>query len=284
MFLVLALLRTHTFCACSCVCLLQQRLRSELGYFLKLFCHCSAAAQHMIPCCLSDRQGAKVLHTFINTYTEIVADLHEIEDSETLRLKQTAQNIALPHYGGIAVSRTSGGYEPENSRKSQDSQNKCGLWHCYGSATWWRWKQGREVTKDRQMLVLPAAPQSQSHDGTEVTNKPMLDAGIAYPPSSSLDTFSRPVSLRSSMSPGQLCAADTSYGLGDCENITFGLEAGELGTQRQITEDAARREIESTERTRDSLYFIKINNPKSQSRNIRYVRREPGCGGILRNV
>ena len=44
------------------------------------------------------------------------------------------------------------------------------------------------------------------------------------------------------MSPGQLCAADTSYGLGGCENITFGLEAGELGTQRQITEDAARRE------------------------------------------
>ena len=118
---------------------LQQRLRSELGYFLKLFCHCSAAAHHMIPCCLSDRQGAKVLHTFINTYTEIVADLHEIEESETLRLRHAAQNIALPHYGGIAVSRTSGGYEPENAgnpRTRRTSVFQIGLWHCYGSATW----------------------------------------------------------------------------------------------------------------------------------------------------
>ena len=130
------------------------------------------------------------------------------------------------------------------------------------------------------MLVLPAAPQSQSHDGTEVTNQPMLDAGIAYLP----DMFSRPVSLRSSMSPGQLCAADTSCGLVGCENITFGLEAGELGMQRQITENALAEKLKEWKGMHDSLYFIKINNPKSQSRNIRYVRHEPGCGGILRKV
>ena len=215
------------------------------------------------------------------------ADPHEIEESETLRLRQTAQNIALPHYGGIAVSRTSGGYEPENVGKSEDSQNKCiSNWvvallrkcHLVEMET------RKESHKRPPILVLPAAPQSQSHDGTEVTNQPMLDAGIAYPPSSSPDTFSRPVSLRSSMSPGQLCAPDTSYGLGGCENITFGLEAGELGMQRQITEDAARREIESMERTHDSLHFININNPKSQSRKTSYVRHEPGCGGILRKV
>ena len=51
--------------------------------------------------------------------------VHEIEESETLSLKQTAQNIVLPHYGGIAISRTSTVYEPENSGKSEDSQNKC---------------------------------------------------------------------------------------------------------------------------------------------------------------
>ena len=172
----------------------------------------------------------------------------------------------------------------ENPKTRRTSVFQIGLWHCYGSATWWRWKQGRKAHKRPPILVLPAAPPSQSHDGTEVTNQPMLDAGIAYPPSSSLDTFSRPVSLRSSMSPGQLCAADTSYGLGGCENIPFGLEARELGMQRQITEDAARREIESMERTHDSLHFININNPKSQSRKTSYVRHEPGCGGILRKV
>ena len=57
--------------------------RSELRYF-KIVCHCSAAAQHLIPCFPFDRRRANVLHTFINTYTEIVADLHEIEESETL--------------------------------------------------------------------------------------------------------------------------------------------------------------------------------------------------------
>ena len=92
---------------------------------LKLFCHCSAAAQHLIPCYPFDRRGANVLHTFIRTDTDIAVGVHEIEESETLSLKQTAQNIVLPHYGGIAVSRTSTVYEPENSGKSEDSQNKC---------------------------------------------------------------------------------------------------------------------------------------------------------------
>ena len=144
------------------------------------------------------------------------ADPHEIEESETLRLRQAAQNIALPHYGGIAVSRTSGGYEPENAGKSEDSQNKCisnwvvaMLRKCHVVEMETR----KESHKRPPILVLPAAPPSQSHDGTEVTNQRMLDAGIAYPPSSSPDTFSRPVSLRSSMSPGQL------DGLSRCSQI-----------------------------------------------------------------
>ena len=155
------------------------------------------------------------------------ADPHEIEESETLRLRQTVQTIALPHYGGNAVSRTSGGYEPENAGKSEDSQNKC-ISNCVVALLrkchLVEMETRKESHKRPSILVLPAAPPSQSHDGTEVTNQPMLDAVIAYPPSSSPDTFSRPVSLRSYMSLGQVCAADTSYGLGGCENITFGLE------------------------------------------------------------
>ena len=188
-------------CACSHVCILQQRLCSELGYF-KIVCHCSAAAQHLIPCYLSDGQGAKVLHTFIRTDTDIVVGVHEIDGGDTVRLRQTAQNIVLPHSGGIAVSRTSTVYEPENSRKSQDSQNKCiSNWvvallrKCHLVV-----ETRKEIHKRPPVLVLPAAPLSQSHDGTEVTNQPMLDAVIAYPSSSSPDTFSRPVSLRSYMS------------------------------------------------------------------------------------
>ena len=62
-----------------------------------------------------DRRGAKVLHTFIRIDTDIVVDLHEIYGGETLRLRETAQNIVLPHFGGIAVPRTSADYEHENA-------------------------------------------------------------------------------------------------------------------------------------------------------------------------
>ena len=62
-------------------------------------------------------------------------------------------------------------------------------------------------------LVLLAKPPSQSHDGTEVRNPPMLDAVITYPPSPGPDTLSSWVPLRSSTSLAQLSAADTLYGL-----------------------------------------------------------------------
>ena len=61
----------------------------------------------------------------MKTDTDIAADLHEIDGGETLRLKQSAQNIELPNSGGIPVSRISTVYEPENVGKSEDSQNKC---------------------------------------------------------------------------------------------------------------------------------------------------------------
>ena len=63
--------------------------------------------------CYHDRRGAKVLHTFIRIDTDIVVDLHEI--CETFRLRETAQNIVPPHFGGIAVPRTSADYEHENA-------------------------------------------------------------------------------------------------------------------------------------------------------------------------
>ena len=56
----------------------------------------------------------------MKTDTDIAADLHEIDGGETLRLKQSAQNIELPHSGGIPVSRISTVYEPENVGKSED--------------------------------------------------------------------------------------------------------------------------------------------------------------------
>ena len=61
-------------------------------------------------------------------------------------------------------------------------------------------------------LVLLATPPSQSHDGTEVRNPPMLDAVITYPPSPGPDTLSSPVPLCSSACLAQLSAADTLYG------------------------------------------------------------------------
>ena len=45
------------------------------------------------------------------------------------------------------------------------------------------------------------------------------------------------------------------------------MEARDLGIQRQLTEDAARRECEAMERdARLAFYFIKINSSKSQTR------------------
>ena len=123
----------------------------------------------------------------MKTDTDIAADLHEIDGGEKIRLRQTAQNIVLPHYGGLAISRISTGYEPENAGTSEDSQNKCIfnlivalLGKCYMVEVETR----QESTKRASSSVLPAAPPSQFHVGTEVTNHLMLDAVIAYPPPS----------------------------------------------------------------------------------------------------
>ena len=61
-------------------------------------------------------------------------------------------------------------------------------------------------------LVLLATPPSQSHDGTEVRNPPMLNAVITYPPSPGPDTLSSPVPLCGSACLAQLSAADTLFG------------------------------------------------------------------------
>ena len=79
-----------------------------------------------------------------------------------------------------------------------------------GDAHPW-WKQGKKSYKCIKFVLL-ATPPSQSHDGTEVRNPPMLDAVITYPPSPGPDTLSSRVPLRSSACLAQLSAADTLYG------------------------------------------------------------------------
>ena len=79
---------------------------------------------------------------------------------------------------------------------------------------------GQGVRQVRHLWDVLGRHRSQTQDGTEVTNQPMSDAVVTYPPSPSPDAFSRPVSFRSSVGLGQLSAADAQSGSGGCERHT----------------------------------------------------------------
>ena len=109
-------LRMHTSLRVF-VCLPTSLFSAWLSF--KLFCHRLVAAYHLIPCCPSNRRGAKVFQNFIHTDTDIAADMHEINGGEKIGLRQMCAE-----HRTFALRRNFN-FEPENAGTSLNSQNKC---------------------------------------------------------------------------------------------------------------------------------------------------------------
>ena len=63
--------------------------------------------------------------------------------------------------------------------------------------------------------------------------------------------------------------------VGGHKNIILRMEAQEFGTQRQITKDAARQELETIERNERFVLFHRYRQFQYQSRKIRYLFQKP---------